>query len=74
MGESCPQREYSRKKNSQNLMSQVPHYQLAHPLRGELRHSGSNWVIGVPDWFVRRCQRGINFDLGETMSKGETGK
>ena len=46
-------------------MSQIPYYQLVRPSREELRHSGINWVSGVPDWFVRRCQRGMNFDLGE---------
>ena len=63
--ESSPQKEYSWKQSSQNLMSHIPYYQLVHPSRGELKHSGCNWVTGVPDWFVQRCQRGMNFDLKE---------
>ena len=58
-------REYSQRQDSQNSMSQIPYYQLVRPSREELKYSGSNWVSGVPDWFVRRCQRGMNFDLGE---------
>ena len=55
-------------------MSQIPYYQLARPSRRELRHNGCNWVSGLPDWFVRRCQRGMNFDLGETDEQGKDKK